>query len=243
MGLLDNKIAVITGAARGQGASEARLFVNEGATVILTDVNPDGQALAAELGDRAVFRHHDVAREADWKEVAAFALERFGRVDVLVNNAGITGYEPTDTVTAAQMQRYLDIHVFGALYGIQALVPLMKEGGGSIINIASTAALRGNISYVGYGVSKWALRGLTRYAARDLVDHGIRVNSVLPGGIDTPMLGGAEGSPIIEAARLAVPMKRFGEADEIASIVLFLASGMSSYITGAEIVADGGLNA
>ena len=244
MGQLDGKVAIITGAARGQGEAEARLFHAEGASLVLTDVNPAGEALAKALDNKVVFQRHDVAIQADWHAVADLAKRSFGKVDVLVNNAGITGSEPIDTITPAEMQRYLDIHVFGPLFGIQTIVPLMPASGGSIINIASTAALRGYQSFIGYGTSKWALRGLSRYAAHDLVGRGIRVNAVLPGCVDTPMLNQA-GAPteLIDAARAAVPMKRFAAATELAKMVLFLASDQSSYMTGAELVVDGGLNA
>ena len=245
MGLLDGKVAIITGAARGQGEAEARLFHAEGASLVLTDVNPAGEKLAKALGDRVVFLRHDVAAQADWQAVADLAKRSFGKVDVLVNNAGINGFEPVDSITPAELQRYLDIHVFGALFGIQAIVPLMPASGGSIINIASTAALGGHPNCVGYGTSKWALRGLGRHAAHDLVGRGIRVNTVLPGCVDTPMLGqaGALGAELIEGARAAVPMKRFATAHELAQTVLFLASDQSSYMTGAELVVDGGLTA
>lgn len=245
MGLLDGKVAVITGAARGQGEAEARLFHAEGASLVLTDVNPAGETLAKSLGDKTVFLRHDVAVQADWHAVADLAKRMFGNVDILVNNAGINGFEPIDAITPAQMQRYLDIHVFGPLFGIQTIVPLMPSSGGSIVNIASGAALRGRRNFVGYGTSKWALRGLGRYAAHDLVGRGIRVNTVLPGGVETPMIkqGGAAGAEVVDSARAAVPMKRFGTAHELAQTVLFLASDQSSYMTGAELVVDGGLSA
>lgn len=244
MGFLDGKIAIITGAARGQGAAEARLFAAEGAKVILTDLDEaTGTALAAELGEAALFHRHDVASRTDWDSVADLVHMRHGRADILVNNAGITGYEAVQSITAEQMQRYLDIHLFGALHGIQAIAPLMTGDSGSIINIASSAALRGLPGYVGYGVSKWALRGLTRYAANDLVGQNIRVNTVMPGGVETSMLAQSAGADLINAARAQVPMKRFAAAEELARTVLFLASDQSSYMTGAEIVVDGGLNA
>ena len=242
MGLLDGKVAVITGAARGQGEAEARLFYAEGASLVLTDVNPAGETLAKTLGDRAVFLRHDVAAQADWRAVADLAERSFGKVDVLVNNAGINGFESIETITPAAMQRYLDVHLYGPMFGIQAIVPLMPAGG-SIINVASTAALGGYPNCVGYSTSKWALRGLSRNAAQDLIGRGIRVNTVLPGCVDTPMLSqaGALGIELIEGARAAVPMKRFGTAQELAQSVLFLASDQSSYMTGAELVVDGGL--
>ena len=244
MGLLDGKVAIITGAARGQGEATARLFHAEGVSLILTDVNPAGEALAQALGGNAVFQRLDVAAQDDWHAVADLAKRSFGKVDILVNNAGVTGNEAADTIKPAEMQRYLDIHVYGPLFGIQAIVPLMPVSGGSIVNIVSAAALRGYPNYVGYGTSKWALRGLSRYAAHDLVGRGIRVNAVLAAGVETPMLeqSGA-GAEMIAAVRAAVPMRRFGSAHELAQTVLFLASDQSSYMTGAELVVDGGLSA
>ena len=244
MGLLDGKVAIITGAARGQGEAEARLFRAEGASLVLTDVNPAGEALAKALGNKVVFQRHDVADQAGWRAVADLAQRSFGKVDVLVNNAGITFNVATETITPSEMQRFLDIHVYGPLFGIQAVVPLMPASGGSIVNIASIAALRGYPNYIGYGTSKWALRGLSRYAAYDLVGRGIRVNTVLPGGTETPMLDqtGA-GAEMIAAVRAVVPMKRFATAHELAQTVLFLASDLSSYMTGAELIVDGGVSA
>ncbi|MDR7103643.1 3alpha(or 20beta)-hydroxysteroid dehydrogenase [Croceicoccus sp. BE223] len=211
--------------------------------MVITDINEDGAATAEQLGPDCIFRRHDVASEKDWADVAGLAKEHFGKVDILVNNAGITGYEATETISPEAMRRYFDIHVMGALFGMQAVVPIMAEEGGSIINIASTAAVRGLPSYVGYGTSKWGLRGLSRYAAFDLVAKNIRVNCVMPGGVETEMLRQAAGQDLIDAARQSVPMKRFGTTSEIAQAVLFLASDQSSYMTGAELILDGGLNA
>ena len=242
MGVLTGKTAIITGGASGQGAEEARLFVAEGACVVLTDLNPAGAKLAAELGDKAHFVQHDVSRQSDWKNVVDQASARFGAIDILVNNAGIVGFEPIETLSAARMQKYLDTHVMGALFGIQAVVPHMPASGGSIVNIASVAAIRGIPSLTGYGTSKWALRGLSRYAAQDLAHRHIRVNCVLPGGVDTPMIVG-DNPELIDAVLATVPMRRYAQASEIAKLVLFLASDQSSYMTGSEIVADGGQNA
>jgi 3alpha(or 20beta)-hydroxysteroid dehydrogenase len=243
--LMDGKVAIITGAARGQGAAEARLFAEAGAKIVLTDLAEEaGNALAAELGENAIFIKHDVASEANWRIVADAAIARFGRIDALVNNAGITGYKSVLETDANELQRYLGIHVFGPHFGIQAVVPAMRQaGGGAIVNIVSTAALRANPDFYAYGVSKWGLRGLTRYAAKDLVGFNIRVNAILPGGVETPMLGDSSASPIVDAARAAVPMKRFAQAEEIGRVALFLCSDYASYMTGTDVVVDGGLNA
>ena len=160
MGLLNGKVAIITGAARGQGEATARLFHAEGAALILTDVNPAGEVLAKTLGGNAIFQRLDVAAQADWQAVADLAKRSFGKVDILINNAGVTGNEAADTIKPTEMQRYLNIHVYGPLFGIQAIVPLMPTSGGSIVNIVSAAALRGYPNFVGYGTSKWALRGM-----------------------------------------------------------------------------------
>jgi 3alpha(or 20beta)-hydroxysteroid dehydrogenase len=240
--MLEGKVCVITGAARGQGAAEAKLFHEHGARLILTDRDPAGRDVAEALGDEVVFLHHDVTDRNGWLEVSAHARKAFGRVDVLVNNAGVTGYDTVQEIDPASLQRYLDIHCFGPLLGIQILSPMMPRGG-AIVNVASTAALRGYPSFLGYGVSKWALRGLTRYAAHDLVGQGIRINTILPGPIDTPMMHEPGGDEIIAASIAAVPMQRMGTASEVAHAALFLASAGSSYMTGTDIVVDGGLNA
>lgn len=243
--LMQGKVAIITGAARGQGAAEARLFKQAGARVVLTDLAEEvGSALAKELGDDTIFVKHDVSSEAQWRNVTEAALTKFGRIDALVNNAGITGYKSVLETDTAELQHYFGIHVFGPHYGIQAVVPAMREaGGGAIVNIISTAALRANPNFYAYGVSKWGLRGLTRYAAKDLVGFNIRVNAILPGGVDTPMLGNGSENPIVDAARNSVPMKRFAQAEEIGRVALFLCSDHASYMTGTDVVVDGGLNA
>jgi 3alpha(or 20beta)-hydroxysteroid dehydrogenase len=240
---LTGKVAIITGAARGQGEAEARLFHDAGAAVVLTDMNEAGSAVAENLGSRALFLKHDVGDQGDWADVVGAAENRFGRIDVLVNNAGITGYESLQAITREQMERYMAVHFYGALFGIQAVYDVMKRTGGAIVNVASTAALRGHPGYVGYGASKWALRGLGRYAAHDLVKHGIRINTILPGGVDTPMLRRPDADSLVSAARAAVPMERFAHPSEIAQAALFLATDASSYMTGAELVVDGGLTA
>lgn len=237
---LQNKIILITGAARGQGAAEARLFVREGATVVLTDILEDeGRRLANELAPAAVFLRHDAASEADWRAAVA-AAEGKGGLHGLVNNAGI--YQPrtlmeTDT---ALFEQHMRINQLGPFLGMKAVVPLMeRSGGGSIVNISSVAGLRGSPGAVAYSATKWALRGMTKAAAIDLAPHGIRVNSVHPGPIDTPMLH--VRTPEQNRRRVEqVPMKRMGTAEEVADLVLFLMSDESRYITGAEVAIDGG---
>jgi 3alpha(or 20beta)-hydroxysteroid dehydrogenase len=240
MGRLDGKIILISGGARGQGAAEARLFVAEGARVVIGDVLEDkGRALAAELGQNAAFVRQDVTRETDW-ESALKAAEALGGLHGLVNNAGI--YQPatlmeTDT---ALFERHMRVNQLGPFLGMRAVVPLMeKSGGGSIVNISSTAGLRGSPGAIAYSATKWALRGMTKAAAVDLAPRHIRVNSIHPGPIDTEMLH--VRTPEQNTARLQlVPMKRMGTVDEIAQLALFLLSDESSYITGAEVAIDGG---
>jgi 3alpha(or 20beta)-hydroxysteroid dehydrogenase len=239
MGRLDGKVAIISGAARGQGAAEARLFVSEGAKVVLGDILDDeGVAVAKDIGDDAAFVHLDVAEESQWQAVVAEAEDRFGPVNVLVNNAGILLFEAIDRIELADWERVLRVNVTGAFLGIKAVTPSMERtGGGAIVNVSSTAGLQGLPFMAAYVASKWALRGLTKTAAIDLGQRGIRVNSVHPGGIDTPMIAGSDPNAW-SYRRLPVP--RMGEPEEVARAVLFLASDESSYTTGAELAIDGG---
>ena len=239
MGRLDGKVAIITGAARGQGAAEARLFVAEGARVVLADVlDEEGEAVAAELGDAATYAHLDVTDEAQWQATVALAQERYGPVTVLVNNAGVLHFQAVHKTELEDFDRILRVNVHGVFLGMKSVTDSMsRAGGGSIVNISSTAGLQG-LPYLGaYVASKWAVRGLTKTAAIDLGHKKIRVNSVHPGGIDTPMVAGTSAdAPFYK--RLPVP--RMGSADEAARAVLFLASDEASYIAGAELAVDGG---
>ncbi|HEX6167317.1 MAG TPA: glucose 1-dehydrogenase [Acidimicrobiales bacterium] len=239
MGRLDGKVAIITGGARGQGAAEGRLFAAEGAHVVLADVlDDDGRAVADEIGDAARYVHLDVTDEAQWQAAVEAAEAAFGPVTVLVNNAGILHFQTLDKTTLEDFDRVLRVNVHGVFLGMKAVTPSMiRAGGGSIVNISSTAGLQGLPHLGAYVASKWAVRGLTKTAAIDLGTRGIRVNSVHPGGIDTPMIAGSSGdAPFYK--RLPVP--RMGSADEAARAVLFLASDEASYISGAELAVDGG---
>jgi 3alpha(or 20beta)-hydroxysteroid dehydrogenase len=245
-GRLSGKVAIITGAARGQGAAEARRFASEGASVVITDVlDTDAKALAGEIGDTgqsAIALAHDVGSEADWATVVRTATETFGGVDILVNNAAIYWTRPLVDEPIADFERLLRVNLIGALFGLQAVVPAMKaRGGGSIVNISSRAGAAGMYGHGAYGMSKWGLRGLTQTAAIELGIEGIRVNAVLPGSIDTAML------PVPKedfGTRFSdLPLGRVGTADEVAEAVLFLASDESSYLTGSELRVDGGLAA
>jgi 3alpha(or 20beta)-hydroxysteroid dehydrogenase len=239
MGRLDGKVAIITGAARGQGAAEARLFAAEGAKVLLADVLDDeGGAVAADIGENAAFTHLDVTDEAQWQAAVALAEERFGPVTVLVNNAGILHFQSLEKTELDDFDRVVRINVHGVFLGMKSVTPSMKKaGGGSIVNISSTAGLQGLPFLGAYTASKWAVRGLTKTAAIDLGRHGIRVNSVHPGGIDTPMIAGTSGdAPFYKR----LPVSRMGSPEEAARAVLFLASDEASYIAGAELAVDGG---
>jgi 3alpha(or 20beta)-hydroxysteroid dehydrogenase len=239
MGRLDGKVAIITGAARGQGAAEARLFATEGARVLLADIlDADGEAVAAEIGDAAAYTRLDVTDEAQWQAAVALAEQRFGPVTVLVNNAGILHFQVLHETELSDFENVMRVNVQGVFLGMKSVVPSMtRAGGGSIVNISSTAGLVGLPYFGAYVASKWAVRGLTKTAAIDLGHKGIRVNSVHPGGIDTPMVAGTTGdAPFYK--RLPVP--RMGSPDEAARAVLFLASDEASYIAGAELAVDGG---
>ena len=239
-GRLAGKVALITGAARGQGEADARLFVREGARVVLTDVLDDlGRAVADDLGDAALYLPLDVGDEDAWATTVEGAVDAFGALHVLVNNAGIHHRTPIEHETTDAFDRVLRINLYGAFFGIRAVVPAMETaGGGSIVNVSSLAGMRSFAGGAAYGASKWGLRGLTKVAALDLGKYGIRVNSVHPGPIWTPML---EEQVPREGPHLASqPIARMGTPEEAASLVLFLASDESAYITGAEHVIDGG---
>jgi 3alpha(or 20beta)-hydroxysteroid dehydrogenase len=238
-GRLDGKVAVITGAARGQGAAEARLFAAEGARVVLADVLDDeGAAVAAEIGDAARYVHLDVTDEAQWAAAVTAAEEAFGPVSVLINNAGILHFQALHKTSLEDFDRVMRVNVHGVFLGMKAVVASMvAAGGGSIVNTSSTAGLQGLPYFGAYVASKWAVRGLSKTAAIDLGHKGIRVNSVHPGGIDTPMVAGmSSDAPFYK--RLPVP--RMGSADEVAAAVLFLASDEAAYVSGAELAVDGG---
>jgi 3alpha(or 20beta)-hydroxysteroid dehydrogenase len=248
MGRLDGKIALITGAARGQGECEARLFAAEGAKVLLTDVLDEGAAVAESIGAAAAYAHLDVTSAADWQSAVALCSERFGTPNVLVNNAGIMLPGTLLECDEATFRKTLDINLTGAFLGIQTVAKAMIDGGGggSIVNISSVAALVARPGYTAYGTSKWGLRGLTKYAAMELGHHGIRVNSIHPGAVATPMTL-PDLSPAAVAERNSLlahlPIPRWAQPEEIARLALFLASEESSFSTGSEFVADGGRSA
>jgi 3alpha(or 20beta)-hydroxysteroid dehydrogenase len=237
MGRVDGKVAVISGGARGMGASHARALVAEGASVVAGDILDDeGKALADELGDAARFVHLDVTQPDQWKQAVQTAVDTFGHLDVMVNNAGIVNGNMLAQFELAEWQRIIDVNLTGTFLGMQAAVePMIAAGSGSIINISSVEGLRGSPGLYGYVASKWGVRGLAKAAALELAPHKIRVNSIHPGFIRTPMTAG------IPEDFLQIPLGRGAEPAEVSATVLFLASDEASYTTGAEFVIDGGL--
>mgnify|MGYP001816810327 FL=1 len=237
-GRLDGKVVLVTGAAQGQGAAEARLFTAEGATVVLTDVKTeDGAVLADELG--ATFITHDVSSAADWETVMAHVHSNHGRLDGLVNNAAIFERNRLIDTTEDQLRRMFDINVMSVFFGMQTAVPLMTEQGGSIVNISSAAGIRAAPGSFAYGASKFAVTGMTKTAAFELGELGIRVNSIHPGFIDTGML--PENEKVRENMAGIVPLGRVADPEEVARLALYLVSDESSYSTGSEFVVDGGI--
>lgn len=248
MSKLDGKVVVITGAARGQGEAEARLFAEEGARVVLGDVLDDpGHAVAASLGEAAFYQHLDVTEEADWEAIVGAALDRFGRVDGLVNNAGILRAKPILEMPVADYRRVVDINLVGSFLGVQRVGRAIRDAGheGSIVNVSSTAGFKAVPGAAGYVSSKFGVRGLTRNAALELGRYGIRVNAIHPGGVETPMVAGFREELGVPAEKEAsydhLPLGRIGQPVEMARLALFLVSDDSSYCTGSEFVADGGL--
>jgi 3alpha(or 20beta)-hydroxysteroid dehydrogenase len=241
---LTGKVAIVTGAARGQGEAEARLFAALGAKVVLTDLLvADGQQVAESIGAAARFVRHDVGNETDWRTAVDTPVRELGRVDVVVNNPPICKLVPQAEQDTAGFEQMLRVNLIGAFLGMQAVTePMQAAGGGSIVNISSQAGVQGLAGYTAYGASKWGLRGMSKVAAIELGPLGIRVNTVYPGMIDTPMIAhleverGPGGHP-------GAPLTRVGTPEEVAEVVAFLASDASSYITGADLTVDGGASA
>lgn len=248
MGRLTGKVALITGAARGQGAAAARRFVTEGAKVMIADVAEEaGKALADDLGDAAAYCHLDVTDEAEWSAAVDRTVAEFGSLNVLVNNAGVLLFAGLEDTTLSDYERVIRVNQIGTFLGMRSVVePLREAGGGSIVNISSIEGLAAAPLVTAYTASKFAIRGMTKVAALEHGKDGIRVNSVHPGMIDTQMISDAIGGPhevdnTWLQRRLAIG--RVGESEEIAGLVVFLASDESSYCTGSEFVADGGATA
>lgn len=243
MNRLDEKVALITGGARGQGAAEAELFMAAGARVVITDVLDDeGAATAQRLGAACEFMHHDVTSEGEWQRVVDSVVERHGQLDVLVNNAGIFRAVGLVETSLEMWEQMVAVNQTGVFLGMKAAAaPMRANGSGSIINISSIAGLRSAAVAHAYGATKWAVRGMTKSAAVELAPFGVRVNSVHPGIIETPML--AEFGELRPGLEERIPMGRVAGADEVAKLVLFLASDDSSYCSGHEFVIDGAMTA
>ncbi|WP_067568861.1 glucose 1-dehydrogenase [Nocardia acidivorans] len=239
MGRVDSKHVIVTGGARGMGAAFARRLATEGARVVIADVLlEEGAALAAELGENALFLPLDVTDEGAWTEVVAVAEERFGPVSGLVNNAGIVHVDPIEELSEADYRKVIDVNQVGVFLGMKAVVASMRRAGvGSIVNISSTGGLIGYSNILGYVASKWAVRGMSKTAAQEFAVDNIRVNSVHPGIVATEMVATSERSQSIASTQ---PIARPGTPEELANLVLFLISDESSYSTGSEFIADGG---
>ena len=235
---LEGKVTVITGAAGGQGYAEATAFAAAGAVVVATDVSDNLASKFADAEGKIACLKHDVTSEDDWQRIVDTCLSRWGRIDVLVNNAGV--YKPASMLDTdvALYDLHLNVNARSVFLGMRAVSqPMMKAKSGAVINIASGAGAKGTAGIFAYSTSKWAVRGMTRSAARELAPYNIRVNAVLPGLIDTAMISDRVGK---EAFIERIPLGRIGNAEEVARLVLFLASESDSYITGAEIPVDGG---
>jgi 3alpha(or 20beta)-hydroxysteroid dehydrogenase len=242
---LEGKVALVTGAAQGIGEAIARRFTDEGALVLVTDVDEGGVArLAAELGAHAL--PHDVTDEASWEQVAAWAVKTHGQVDVLVNNAGLFLAARLQDTTLQDFKRLQDVNQIGVFLGMRTIAPLMTQrGSGSIINLSSIAGRMGAPYLTAYAASKWAVRGMSKCVAKEVAAAGVRVNSLHPGQIDTAMHARQqEATPgLIEKLVAGIPMRRIGDPSEVADAAVFLAADESRYMTGGEIVIDGGASA
>ncbi|AXF55606.1 glucose 1-dehydrogenase [Salicibibacter kimchii] len=245
MGKLEGKVAIITGGSRGQGAAHVRKFVEEGAKVIFTDIlEEEGEALAKELGENAKFVKHDVANAKDWDRVVNETEATFGPANVLVNNAALGTRKNIEDTSEEEYRKTIDINQTGTFLGMKAVAPSMKKvENGSIVNISSVEAFQvAADAPIAYSASKFAVRGMTKSAALEFAGHGIRVNSVHPGFMQTKMLENADPEDVNKLAE-TIPMKRMADPKEASQLVAFLASDESSYSTGTEFLVDGGLNA
>ncbi|MFM8795038.1 MAG: SDR family NAD(P)-dependent oxidoreductase [Acidimicrobiales bacterium] len=247
---LAGKVALISGGARGMGASEAQLFVDEGAHVVISDLRDDlGEETARRIspdGSRCRYVHHDVTSESDWERAVAFTVDTFGRLDILVNNAGIFERGTVLDTSLEDYRRTIDINQVGVFLGMKAAAPRMvAQGSGSIINISSVAGLDGTPGFLAYGASKWAVRGMTRGVAKELAPFGVRVNSIHPGIIDTPMLQTFDeaGDGVREMVRTRIPLGYEAEPIHVARLAVYLGSDDSAYSTGSEFKVDGGWSA
>ncbi|MFO3702284.1 glucose 1-dehydrogenase [Staphylococcus felis] len=240
---LTDKVVIITGGAQGMGKLHAEKALSEGAKVVITDINESvGQVTAQSLGEDVLFIQHDVSKESDWQHVVDTVMSRFERIDVLINNAGITYHKSIDDVSLEDYMKIVNINQVSVFLGIKVVSPIMKQQElGSIINISSMNGLVGGA--IGYTDTKFAVRGMTKAAARELSPYNIRVNSVHPGVIQTPMLEEDSVKEAVTAFKKTIPMRRIAQPEEVSNLVCFLASDEASYSTGSEFVIDGGMTA
>jgi 3alpha(or 20beta)-hydroxysteroid dehydrogenase len=238
----ENRTVIVTGSARGMGASHARGFIAEGANVVIADVvDQEGRSLVDELGGRAIFSRLDVTSETDWAATVTAAENAFGPVSVLVNNAGIVHFARIADTEPADWSRVIDINLTGTYLGIRALAPSMrKAGGGAIVNISSGAGMSGAFGLGAYVASKWGVRGLTKTAALELARDHIRVNSIHPGATRTTMAAQPDVEAVMAASVRGLAIPRIAEPEELTRLVLFVASDEASFSTGSEFIADGG---
>lgn len=242
MATLTGKVAIITGAASGQGAAEAMLFAREGAKVVVADLSPGGAGVAKDLGENAIFVQHDVSNAASWRTVVDAAISAFGSVNVLINNAGVYVAASLQDTNEELMNKHIRVNQVGTFLGMKAVTePMKAAGGGSIVNVCSILGLRGFPGEFAYSASKWAIRGMTKCAASDLASLQIRVNAINPGVVDTPMLSSLTASQLAERKAL-IPLGRLAQPEDIAEVAAFLASDAARYLTGSEITVDGGIS-
>ncbi|MFH4906246.1 glucose 1-dehydrogenase [Staphylococcus cohnii] len=243
MGKLQDKVVVITGGAQGMGELHAKKAIAEGAKIVITDINDElGQKTANSLGDDVLFIKHDVSKEADWNHVIQEVMNKWNRIDVLVNNAGITYNKTIDQISLEDYMKIVNINQVSVFLGIKTVSKIMKsQKQGSIINISSMNGLVGGA--IGYTDTKFAVRGMTKAAAKELSPHNIRVNSVHPGVIKTPMLEQDDVKEAVKEFEKTIPMRRVAQPEEVSNLVCFLGSDDASYSTGSEFVIDGGITA
>ncbi|RXY89868.1 3-alpha-hydroxysteroid dehydrogenase [Salmonella sp. 3DZ2-4SM] len=243
MGKLQDKVVVITGGAQGMGELHAKKAIAEGAKIVITDINDElGQKTANSLGDDVLFIKHDVSKEADWNHVIQEVMDKWNRIDVLVNNAGITYNKTIDQISLEDYMKIVNINQVSVFLGIKTVSKIMKsQKQGSIINISSMNGLVGGA--IGYTDTKFAVRGMTKAAAKELSPYNIRVNSVHPGVIKTPMLEQDDVKEAVKEFEKTIPMRRVAQPEEVSKLVCFLGSDDASYSTGSEFVIDGGITA
>ncbi|MFJ8063215.1 SDR family NAD(P)-dependent oxidoreductase [Psychrobacillus sp. NPDC096426] len=244
MGRLNGKVAIITGASRGLGASHVRKFVAEGAKVVFTDILiEEGEQLERDLGENVKFFKHDVAKLSDWEEVVKETEKLFGPVNILVNNAGMSIKTSIEELSEEEYKKVIDVNQVSIFLGMKTVLPsLRKSKGGSIVNVSSILGIAGREKSIAYVASKFAVRGMTKTAALEFAKYNIRVNSVHPGSIKTELTNVAyKNQQEIEERAKQIPIPRFGHTEEVSNMIVYLASDESSYSTGSEFVVDGGL--